>query len=149
RELAGEAGMPGAQSLRRCDEAAELGDGVRGRRDLARREQRLAPVEREIGARRVVGLEPGDRPPEQPGGARDVVARERAATRRAEPRRRALAERAAPRVERIDLEAVLVRLLEMEADRLVVLDRLAGAALDPVGEALVQLGARLLEQPPV
>jgi hypothetical protein len=44
---------------------------------------------------------------------------------------------------------VAVRLLEMPSDRLVVLDRPTHPALDPVGEALVELCTCSLEQPAV
>ena len=50
-ELAREAGVPCAQSLRVGGEAAELVDRGRSGPDVAGGEQRLAPVEREIGAR--------------------------------------------------------------------------------------------------
>ena len=84
-------------------------------------------------------------------------ARRRAARRRARARggrrRRGVARRArrgsALRVERTELAQVLVRLLEVPADRLVVLGGVADPRLDPVGEAAVQLGARALEQAPV
>ncbi len=39
-----------------------------------------------------------------------------------------------------------MRLLEVPADRLVVLGRVADAAFDPVGELRVQLGARALQE---
>ena len=127
-------------------EAVELLDRRRRRTDVAGREQRLAPVERELGARGVVGLEALERAAEQAGGERHVVARERAAAGRGETLRGAFAEPAAARVERAELAQVLVRLLEMPADRLVVLGRAGRARLDPVGEARVQLGARALEE---
>ena len=44
---------------------------------------------------------------------------------------------------------MLVRLLEMPADHLVVLDGIARTRLDPVREARVQLGTRSLEHAPV
>src|SRR5262249_60430992 len=61
----------------------------------------------------------------------------------------ALTERAALHVERAELAQVPVRLLEVPADRLVVLDRVAHPSLEPVGEACVQVGARVLEEAPV
>ena len=70
--------------------------------------------------------------PAASGRSSRASARRPAAARRA---RRALAERAARRVERPELAQVLVRLLEMPADRLVVLGRVADLRLDPVGEA--------------
>ena len=93
--------------------------------DVARGEQRLAPVERQVGARRIVGVEPVERAPEQARRERQVVARQRAPAGGGEVARGALAERAAARVERAELAQVLVRLLEVPADRLVVLERVA------------------------
>ena len=147
-ELAREAGVPGAQALA-SPPAKRPSSAIAARRgtDVARREQRLAPVERELGARRVAGVEPVERAAEQARGERQVVARERAPARR----RRGGAPRARRARGRVassgpELAQVLVRLLEMPADRLVVLDGVADPRLDPVGEALVQLGARALEQ---
>ena len=96
--------------------------------DVAGGEQRLAPVERELGARRIRRVEPIERAAEQARRERQVVARERAPARRRRDARRALAEGAALRVERAELAQMLVRLLEVPADRLVVLDGVADAA---------------------
>ena len=52
-------------------------------------------------------------------------------------------------VERTELAQMPVRLLQVPADRLVVLDRLPDPALEPVGEAAVQLGARALQEPAI
>src|SRR5262249_60665754 len=60
--------------------------------------------------------------------------------------RGALAESARMIVEQAQVAQALVRLLEMPADRFIVLDGLADPFLDPVRQASVQLGARLLEQ---
>ena len=127
-ELAGEAGVPRAQAIRAAGEAAELGDRARRRADVAGGEQRLAPVEREIGARGIRRVEPIERASEQARRQRQVVARERPPAGRREIARRALAEGATLRVDRAELAQVLVRLLEVPADRLVVLDGLADAA---------------------
>ena len=148
-ELAGEAGVPGAQAIRAAGEAAELVDRARRGADVAGGEQRLAPVEGQVGARRIGGVEPVERASEQARRQRQVVARQRAPARRREIARRPLAEGAALRVDRAELAQVLVRLLEVPADRLVVLDGLADPALEPVGEAAVQLRARVLQQAPV
>ena len=148
-ELAGEAGVPRAQARRVAGEAAELVDRPRRRADVAGGEQRLAPVEGQVGARGIRRVEPIERASEQARRQRQVVARERAPAGRREVARRPLAERPTLRVERAELAQVLVRLLEVPADRLVVLDRVADPRLEPVGEARVQLGARVLEEAPV
>jgi len=148
-ELARVAGLPGAQSLGVRAEAIELGDRARRRTDVARREQRFAPIEREIGARGVVGVEPVDRAAEQVRRDRQIVARKRAAARCREALCCAFAEPLAVRIERTELAQEPVRLLQMPADHLVVLGRVANLCLDPVGELRVQLGARALEKPAV
>ena len=102
--------------------------------DVAGGEQRLAPVERELGARRIVGVEPIDRAAEQARRERQVVARERAAAGGGEARAARSPSALPVRVERTELAQVLVRLLEMPADRLVVLGGVADLRLDPVGE---------------
>ena len=86
---------------------------------------------------------------EQTCRQRQVVARERPPARGREMARGALAERPALRVDRTELAQVLVGLLEVPAERLVVLDGSRGARLEPVGEAAVQLRAGVLEQAPV
>ena len=64
-----------------------------------------------------------------------------------QPRGRAAAKGSAALIQRAELAAVGVRLLEMERDHLLVLaDERTGLGLQPVGEALVQLGARLLQE---
>ena len=142
-ELTREAGVPRAQALGVSGEAAELGDRPRRRgAHVARTEQRLAPVDGQLGARGVGVAETIERAPEQVRGRLEVVARERPPASRREGPPRPLAERAAVRIERAQLTQVLVRLLEVPADRLLVLDRPAGARLEPVGEAGVQLCAR-------
>ena len=149
RELAGEARVPGAQAIRAAREAAELVERLCGGADVAGGEQGLAPVEGQVGTRRIGSVEPLERAPEQARRQRQIVARERPPPRRREVARRALAERAPLRVDRAQLAQVPVRLLEVPADRLVVLDRLADPALDPVGEASVQLRPRALQHPAV
>jgi hypothetical protein len=132
--------------VRGAGEAAELGDGGRAGGDVAGRQQRLAPVEGEIGAGGVVLGEPRQRAAEQRCGRRHVVAGQGAPAGRREVLRRARADRPARRVERTELGEVLVRLLEMPPDRLVVLAGGADARRDPVGEPPVQLGARAFQK---
>src|SRR6185295_17967592 len=86
---------------------------------------------------------------QQPGGDRQIVACQCPATGGGKPVRGALAKRLALRVERSQLAPVLVRLLQVPTDGLVVLRRVPHLRLDPVGQLLVQLGARTLEQAPV
>ena len=90
-ELAREAGVPGAQtrgSRRRTAPSSSIAFGRRP--DVAGREQRLAPVERELGARRIAGVEAIDRAAEQARRER----RRRRARARAGRRPRAAAPRA-------------------------------------------------------
>ena len=149
RELAREAGLPRAQAIVVCGEAIERGDRGSCGADVAGREQRLAPVEREIGAGGIVRVEPTDRAAEQARRERHVVARERAAACGREAHGGARAETPRVRVERSEFAQERVRLLEMPADRLVVLGRVADLRLDPVCDRRVQLGARALQQAPV
>ena len=81
---------------------------------------------------------------EQRAGRREVVARERAPSGRREQRRRALAELPASRRRRAELAACAVRLFEVVPEEL--LDCARRLLLEPVREALVQLGAPLLGQ---
>ena len=148
-ELAGEAGVPGTQAIGVGNEPRELGDRPGAGADVARLEQRLAPVERQVGARRIGLVEPIERTSEQACRRRQVVAPERSPPRRREVARRAVAERAPALVERAQLGEVPVRLLEVPADRLVVLDRPLDPALEPVGDAFVQLRPRALQHPAV
>ena len=148
-ELTGKAGVPGPQAVRTGGEPSELVDCTRCRADLASRQQRFAPVEGQIGAGRIGSVEPRERASEQARCERQVVARQRPPARRREVACRALAEAPTVRVDRSDLAQVLVRLLEVPPNGLVVLDRLPDPALQPVGEAPVELGARALQQAPV
>ena len=153
-ELAAKAGVPSGQARvaigqGAAGEAAELGDCRLGRCDVSAREQGLAPVEREFGARGIVGDEPLERTAEQSGCYRRVVACERSSSGGGQAACGALAERTATRIERAELAAVLVSLFEMPPDRLVVLGRVLDLRLDPLGELLVKLGAGALEHAPV
>ena len=65
RKLTSEAGVPRSQTLRIGDEATELLDRRRGRSDVSCGEQRLAPVERQVGTLRIFGIETIERAPEQ------------------------------------------------------------------------------------
>src|SRR5262245_6115836 len=103
REVSFEACVPRAQPLRVLDAATELGDRARGGAHLAGREQRFAPVERELGARLIVGLERVDRATEETGCERQVVARQRSPSGRAEVPCRAPSELETARVERTEL----------------------------------------------
>jgi hypothetical protein len=141
--------VPCPQAIRVFDEATELVDRRRCRSDVAGAEQRFAPIQRELCALRVFGIESLERATQQARGERHVVARERTPARGREAARRALAERTALRIQRAELAQVLMRLLEMPSDRLVVLDGIACACLDPVGQARVQIGAGVLQQAPV
>ena len=134
-ELAAEAGVPRAQAIRIGGEAAELGDRAHRGADVAGREQRLAPVEREVGARGIGRVEPRERALQKTRRGRQVVARERPPARGRQMARGPLAEGAALRVDRAELAQMLVGLLEVPAERLVVLDGSRGARLQPVGEA--------------
>ena len=60
-ELTAEAGVPGAQTIRIVGEASQLGDRAHRAADIAGREQRLAPVERQLGARGIGRIEPCER----------------------------------------------------------------------------------------
>ena len=141
--------MPRAQAIRIGGEAAELGDRAHRGADVAGREQRLAPVERQIGARGIGRVEPRERAFQKTCRRRQVVARERPPARGRQMARGPLAEGPALRVDRAELAQMLVGLLEVPAERLVVLDGPRGARLQPVGEAAVQLRAGVLEQAPV
>src|SRR5206468_1636236 len=131
--------VPRPQALRAAGEAAELGDRALCGTHVTGGEQRFAPVEGEIGAGGIGRVEPIERAAEQARRQRQVVARQRAPAGRRQVVRRPLAEGAPLRVDRPELAQVLVRLLEVPADRLVVLDRLADPALDPLGETAVPL----------
>src|SRR5262249_56840822 len=98
--------------------------------DVAGGEQRFAPIERQIGASEIAAVEPVDGAPEQAARQRQIVASERSAAGRRQIPHRALAEGAPVRVDRPELAQMLVGLLEMPADRLVVLDGFAGAAFE-------------------
>ena len=139
------AGVPCPQTVGARGETPELVDrGARGA-DVAARQQRLAPIQDQIGPRCVSGFQPIDRAAEKARGDRQVVARQRPPARRSEMPRRPRADRAPPGVDRAELAEVLVRLLEVPAERLIVLDGTSALRLEPVGEARVQLGARPLE----
>ena len=73
------------------------------------------------------------------------LARRRASTPRGRPSRSPARARDLG-VGPAELASVARRLLEVVADDLVELDQLARVRVEPVGEALVQLGARLLRQ---
>ena len=117
---------------------------VRCRRPTAapRRDRRAAP--RASGASTV---EPRERAAEQVGGGRQVLARERAPPgrgRRSAARRPERARRARPSGPSWPRYPCACSRWKRD-DLLVLADHLAGLRLEPVGEALVQLGARLLE----
>ena len=82
--LAGKAGVPRPQANRVGGEPPELGDRRRRGADVAGGEQRLAPVERQIGARGVRDVEPLERASEQARRERQIVARQRPAAGRRE-----------------------------------------------------------------
>ena len=141
-ELRREARVPRAQALRARRETRELLHRPAREPDFARGEQRLAPIEREVGARRVGGVETLERAPDEVGREPQLVASQRHAPCRAQVARRAPADRCAVGVERSELAQMPVCLLQVPADRLLVLGcpiRLRG---DPVRQPLVQLCAR-------
>ena len=138
-ELALEAGVPRAQAVGIGDESAQLGNRAHRIGDVAGREQRLAPIEREVGARGIGRLEQGERALEKACRGRQVVTRERPSACGRQVPRGPLAEGAALRVDRTELAQMLVGLLEVPAERLVVLDGSRGARLQPVGETRVQV----------
>jgi hypothetical protein len=144
-QLAGEARVPGAQPIRRAGEPAELGHRGHPRADVAGREQRLAPVERQRGARGIVRIQQVERPPEQRCGARELVALEGPPPRRRERARGTRAERPPDRVDRAELAKVLVRLLQVPADRLLAVAAVRRVPVEPIGQARVQLGTGSLE----
>ena len=148
-ELAREARVPGAQPGGVGGDATELVDGGAGQSHVARGQQRLAPVERQIGSLGSVRREPIDGAPEETRRQGHVVACERPTPGGSQALRRTLPEAAPALVERAQLTQMLVCLLQVPSDRFVVLGRVADPRLDPVGEPLVQLGARPLEEPPV
>ncbi len=88
----------------------------------------------------------GGRPAEQAARGAGVGTGERAAAGGGQAPARLLAEGAGPLVHRPQLRAVAVRLLEVVADELVLLDQPGTALLQPAPEALVQLGPRRLRQ---
>ncbi len=101
-------------------------------------------------------VEPIDGAAEQVGGDRHVVALQCSPACRRQTLCGALAEPLGARIQRADLPKELVCLLQMPADGLIVLGTSAGGLrsaggllslrFDPVGQPLVQLGARPLEQ---
>src|SRR5436190_14803939 len=113
---------------------------------VAGRQQRLREVEQDLAAHRVDVLEHVERSAEQVRRRRQILAPERPASRLAQPSPGAAAEVAAVVAERAELEPVAVRALEMKADDLVLT---AAAGLERHGKALVEISARLLEQPAV
>src|SRR5262245_44054118 len=119
------------------------------RSDRTGGEQRLATVELELGPRRIGLVEPVERPFQQARRQRQIVARQGAAAGSGEVPCGPLADRPPPSVDRTQLTQVLMGLLEMPADRLVLLADVAGVDIEPVREAGVQLGARALQEPAV
>ena len=109
----------------------------------------LAPVEGQVGTRRIGRVEQVQRASQQARRNRQVVARQCPPARRRQVARRPLTEGTTVRVDRTQLTQVMVRLFEVPADRLVMLDGLPDPRFDPVGKASVQLGARTLQQAPV
>ena len=72
------------------NEAPELINRLRRGADIAGGEQRLAPIERQVGARWVVHVEPVDGAAEQVRGDRQIVARQRPPSGSGEMPRRSL-----------------------------------------------------------
>ncbi len=138
RAEAGVAGRQGAQLRHRVDCRGTLAGG----------KQCLATVEQQRSARLTVALrQPLESATGEPDRGRKVIALESASGSRGQMGRGAAAERDTVVVERTELPAVLVGLLEVVADDLFVLaHQLADLVGQPVGETGVQLGARLLEQ---
>ena len=91
-------------------------------------------------------LDDRERAGEEAGGGGEVLAGQRAPPRLREALAGAAAQRAGLLVQRPQLAPVAVGALEVEAGELVLL---GPAPLEPRRDALVQLGARLLEQRPV
>ncbi len=110
------------------------------------RQQRLGEIEEHAGAFRRLIVQAIKRAPEQIGCRREILACECTAARRREACCGTLPQFSPVCVQRTELPAVLVRLLEVERDDLLLLaDQVAGLRLQPLGEALVQLGTRLLQ----
>ena len=79
RELGDERGVPRASASGRRPRPRPSSSTASARDpDLARREQGFAPFELQVGATRIVAVEPVERPPEQSRSDREVVALERA-----------------------------------------------------------------------
>ena len=107
--------------------------------------ERLAEVHDDAGARRMPRGQQCRRTSEQPGRGVDVGAPRSPPSGRRETLGGTFTERAGLVVDRAELGAVAVALLEVVAEDLLVLGHaVAGDALEPVGELLVQGGAELL-----
>ena len=127
-----------------------VGEDRVGARELAGLGQRDAELHRQVAPGGVFLGQQRHRALEQVDRRADVSARERAGARRS----RAGSRRAPPSARPWsssgpELGQVVVGALEVVAEDLVVLaGALAGLALDPVGEARVQIAARPLRMPP-
>src|SRR6185369_6371004 len=121
--------------------SAELFDGSLCLADVSGAEQRLAPVERKLSARRVARVETRNGSSEQTRSQRHVVAAERAPSGGREPTRRALAEHRGFLIALAELAQKPVRLFEMTPDGFIVLGRVGDLRFDPLGKLGVQLRA--------
>lgn len=143
RELVRETGVPGLETrgvgigqIRRIG-PIRLGDPTqlvqrpRGVGHVAGGEQCLAPERRELGASGGAGGEQVESPAEQVRLRQEFVARQGAAAGRPQADGGALPEGAPALVERSELEQVLVRVLEVQANSLVVLDDAALGRAQP------------------
>ncbi len=130
----------GSQPLRLVEHAPGLGQP-------AAFDQRGAELGEQRGPPRIVGGEQPGNPLEQADRRGQVAADERPPSRRLEPLGRPGGERGGARVARSERDAVPEGLLEVVADDLLELAQpVLGRQLEPGGEALVQVGARVLRQ---
>ena len=130
----------GSQPLRLVEHAPGLGQP-------AAFDQRGAQLGEQRDPPRIVGGKQPGNPLEQADRRGQVAADKRPPSRRLEPLGRPGGERGGARVARSERDAVLEGLLEVVADDLLELAQpVRGRQLEPGGEALVQVGARVLRQ---
>ena len=134
-----------------CRRRNEVGDNNRGFIGVATGDQRVAAIARERTPAKVFGGQQGQGSTQQRRRARHVVAIERPVRRRRQVRCRSLGQTTRPvAVALPELDSELVRLLQVVSQRFVVLDsRRADVGDQPLGVALVQIGAHLFEDSPI
>ena len=129
----------------------EVGDNNRGFIGLATGDQRVAAFTQERTPAKVFGGQQREGSTKQRRRARHVVAVERPVRRRRQVRCRSFGQTTRPvAVALPELDSELVRLLQVISQRFVVLgSRRAHVGDQPLGVALVQIGAHLLEDSPI